>query len=302
MFCWGAYDRVSAGHEIATRLELDAPARFIACGYDRDCAIRESGDGDCWGEWIPDSLEPIRGPMRSVAVSYRPCFVDEHGALLCHLDINWRSGTFARTELVAHGTSDVSAGEQFACAVVGAQVLCLGENHDGELGREPSGVVDWGAPGVVEELAEVVDVATGRRHACALRQSGDVYCWGNNERRQLGTSSPSTSTPQRVEGLPLDVVSIDAFHNNSCALRAGGELICWGDNDFEQLTRDRHDSPLGPTRIELDVRLVEVGVGGNFICGLDDASQVWCWGRNHVGQLGADTRTTRGVPSRVLRP
>ena len=82
----------------------------------------------------------------------------------------------------------------------------------------------------------MIDV--GDVHACALRRTGRVLCWGRNEFGAVGdgTMGPSTvrPTPVEVQGL-ADVASIALGGAHSCARRRDGEILCWGVNNFGQL-------------------------------------------------------------------
>jgi alpha-tubulin suppressor-like RCC1 family protein len=44
-----------------------------------------------------------------------------------------------------------------------------------------------------------VDVGVGDGHTCALDDTGRVWCWGDNERLQLGRGAgPARGTPRTV--------------------------------------------------------------------------------------------------------
>ncbi len=59
------------------------------------------------------------------------------------------------------------------------------------------------SPALVPLSAPATRITTGARHACALLESGEVYCWGGNNRGQLGDGTGIDSTiPVRVRGLP----------------------------------------------------------------------------------------------------
>ena len=58
-------------------------------------------------------------------------------------------------------------------------------------------------------------VSAGLFHTCALRESGDLACWGQNLYEQL----------EAPAGTFL-AVSSGTFH--ACALRDTGAIACWG--------------------------------------------------------------------------
>ncbi len=99
--------------------------------------------------------------------------------------------------------------------------------------------VDWGLS------PEVIDLALGKSHSCALLLDGRVYCWGENGGSYaniLGNSSfkgDSTPDPKRVDlGVSSSLVSsnwtsgsasvIIAGDGVSCAIMQTGEALCWG--------------------------------------------------------------------------
>ncbi|MCS6857961.1 MAG: RTX toxin, partial [Sandaracinaceae bacterium] len=80
------------------------------------------------------------------------------------------------------------------------------------------------------------------RHACALLETGELRCWGNNREGQVGSGMAGTNqlrpTPVLTSsgGPPLSgVVDVAAGYAHTCALLASGELRCWGHNAFWQL-------------------------------------------------------------------
>ncbi|HRI71560.1 MAG TPA: hypothetical protein PK156_45315, partial [Polyangium sp.] len=55
-----------------------------------------------------------------------------------------------------------------------------------------------------------VSIAGGYHHHCAVMTNGDVYCWGRNEKGELGDGTlASKSKPTKVIGLPGPAVQVD---------------------------------------------------------------------------------------------
>ncbi len=108
------------------------------------------------------------------------------------------------------------------------------------------------SPSRVRGIVDAVDVSVGSTHACALNRSGDVYCWGSNNRGQLGPNfvdhpSPVPGATPALEDrnsewrrgalrdspipLPLhNVRSVSAGDGVTCAITSSGDLHCWGDS------------------------------------------------------------------------
>ena len=111
---------------------------------------------------------------------------------------------------------------------------CWGENTWGGLGNGLQ--IDSNVPvavsgGLFEQL-----VAGGYiGHTCARTVSDDAYCWGENERGQVGDGSAvDRLTPVAVAG-DHSFTSIDAGFRHTCGLVATGNLYCWGSGAVGQL-------------------------------------------------------------------
>jgi hypothetical protein len=164
----------------------------------------------------------------------------------------------------------VNVGMAHACAIDATGALyCWGSNLAGE-----SGSADPSSPGGARriELAEHVrsvscggaydvHLATplrftlspvGLAHTCAITEEGALYCWGANDRGQLGDGTRDDSAvPRRVPFVFPTQVSAGGGH--TCAIDAAGGLWCWGDNTYGQLGVSPREIPFSdfPIRIEL---------------------------------------------------
>ncbi len=76
-----------------------------------------------------------------------------------------------------------------------------------------------------------VQVTVGARHACALKQTGSVYCWGSNDACQVG-SGVSGLLQLRPQLYPTfyDFVWIRAASAGTmtCGIRRNSDVVCWG--------------------------------------------------------------------------
>jgi alpha-tubulin suppressor-like RCC1 family protein len=78
--------------------------------------------------------------------------------------------------------------------------------------------------------ADVVALAVGVRHSCALHSDGAVSCWGANDRGELGDGTlVRSAVPVRVDHLD-DAVEIATDGIRTCARRRDGTVSCWGPN------------------------------------------------------------------------
>jgi alpha-tubulin suppressor-like RCC1 family protein len=145
-----------------------------------------------------------------------------------------------------------------------------------------------------------VTVAAGGLHSCMVNAEGRAYCWGGNDRGQLGASGAnSVATPLAVAG-DVRFTAIATGLSHSCAIARGGAAWCWGENERGQLG-DRstmaHQAPMGV----VDARMfTAIGVGVAHSCALDSRGEALCWGSNAHGQLGSESLASEiGAPTLV---
>jgi alpha-tubulin suppressor-like RCC1 family protein len=195
----------------------------------------------------------------------------------------------------------VTLGDRHGCILTkDADVECWGDNSNGQLGWDPTQLSASETTRTVPGLSGVTAVAAGSLHTCAVSQRR-IYCWGNNERLQLGRTTDTTHPgylPTAIDGL-TDVTSVAAGSLHSCALGADKKLRCWGANDKGQLANPDKRDALRPVTVPLDdVR--SVSLGKLFSCAVTAGSKAYCWGDNTWGQLG--TGQSNSSPSLVPTP
>lgn len=103
--------------------------------------------------------------------------------------------------------------------------------------------------------------------ACAVRNDGDINCWGANPTG----AAPVTRAPNSGD---YTQVANGLYH--SCALRADGIVECWGDNAMGQ----------APTTKQATSGHVftQISAAGFHTCALREDGVVECWGMNNSGQ------------------
>ena len=150
-------------------------------------------------------------------------------------------------------------------------------------------------------LRDVVQVAVGNYHTCALRADGAVKCWGSNVGGLLGNgrSGSRELSPVSVVGLGGPVTSISAGIGHTCALTSKGGVKCWGGFNGGVLGIGVFDG--GPYTVPEDVvglasGVVAISAGKVHTCALTSAGGVKCWGGNADGELGDGTYERRAMP------
>lgn len=141
----------------------------------------------------------------------------------------------------------------------------------------------------------------GGYHTCAFRSNGSIWCWGGNNKGQLGLGNTTArSTPQPLTTLASGVTALAAGELHTCALKTDGSVWCWGENEFGQLgdgTLTQRNAPTAVDALSSDVTALAAGY--KFTCALKTDGSAWCWGLNSSGQLGDGTTVNRSVPTAV---
>jgi alpha-tubulin suppressor-like RCC1 family protein len=158
----------------------------------------------------------------------------------------------------------------------------------------------WGHPvGLARPTtpATFASITVGYSHMCALTPGGAAYCWGENEKGQLGNGvAPSTRLRRVLGGVTFR--ALDAANDYTCGIVAEGAAYCWGDN-ASGVVGAEPDSSSVPTRVSGALRFMSLSAGGRHACGLVEGGAIYCWGENRLGQLGDGSTRKSTTPVRV---
>ena len=208
--------------------------------------------------------------------------------------------------LTSQGTPrDIDVGKTHVCVVLSSgQIDCWGQNDQGQLGQDFACVYGSFSDGcngnfAVPQSGQAVNptsgnftqVSVGKAHTCALHESGQVYCWGDNSDGQLGLgTTQSVSVPTLVNTM-FRFTSIDTGDAHTCGIDEQGDVWCWGRNAFGQLGDSTTTSQNLPAKVQLPpgYSAKSISVGAEHSCAILNESQPACWGRNSQGQLGDGT-------------
>jgi alpha-tubulin suppressor-like RCC1 family protein len=132
----------------------------------------------------------------------------------------------------------VVAASRFTCALERAgQVHCWGANTLGQLGTGSPNAAPNPSPAVTG-VSDAIAIWVGYEHACAVRRTGEVKCWGAAGNGQVGSGAvpddASIPKPTAVVGIS-GALGISTGGDHSCATTASGSVLCWGSNSLGQL-------------------------------------------------------------------
>ena len=117
-------------------------------------------------------------------------------------------------------------------------------------------------------VASYIAVSAGYAHNCAIRESGEIACWGHSWVGQ--TDAPEGS---------YTAVSVGGAHN--CAIReSDGAIECWGGNDYGEI-----DTPEG------SYIAVSAGTRAHTCAIRESDGAIECWGDNRQEVWDPETET-----------
>jgi len=209
------------------------------------------------------------------------------------------------------GQSVVWSSLNAAVATVNESGLATGLSA-GQAGiRAEIGVVSGGSVLTVQEvvagpeiLAETISAGTG--HSCGLDVSGNAYCWGWNDRGQLGNGSRDNSSAPVAVQMPSGVtfVSVSGGGEFTVALDATGRAYAWGANGVGQLGDGSGNDSNIPVAVSMPagVSFTTISAGSRHALALATTGEAYAWGFNINGGLGDNSTINRDTPVRVHMP
>ena len=285
-------------------VELVAGARHF-------CARMNDGTVRCWGDNAKGALgvaDPgASGTVVDPAAPWSvPLVVDLEGV----------------TQVVAGGTT--------TCAIVAdGEVRCWGGNEMAQLALDPDfplGDEDrHPTPNPVALPSGAKHIALGPTSACALLESEEVWCWGDNTNKQLARPVGSyieVPGSADLDGLAVTRLALGSF--TGFAITKTGELVSWGAVAGAEGSVSGRETSLSPDAEPLEVGLgpvssfsvsmtfhyraapsAPIGAPMPALQGIGHACAVvkgdlFCWGDTLKGALGAGPAMTSILPRRVV--
>ncbi|AKU97747.1 hypothetical protein AKJ09_04411 [Labilithrix luteola] len=218
--CWGSNDnaQVAPSDTLTTpnatqavtpvALGSSSPVRDLTVGY-ASFAIHEDGTVSSWGN------NPTIGRVSSL-------FPDAYPRTIPLSDVTMVSAPYG----------DI-------CALSNGVPYCWGDPR-GSLGD----ILERALPSPVVFPSGVTQIASTSRSAgnfsypvrvCAIDEKGDLLCWGNNSKGQVGDGTTTYALEPVKVSLPAPAARVSTTSTATCAILTNGKVYCWGDNAQGQL-------------------------------------------------------------------
>ena len=283
-YCWGDNDSGRLG--INSYIPQLAPVRIhsletfktiVATSTGATCALNTEGEAFCWGnnqhgQHGDGTTAPRLGVMkvtggeRYVSLSggfYAFCGETVAGEIFC-----WGLGLTGQFTIPNVESSSyprkISSPVRLRSPVVGSwhvcalsdegRAYCWGLNRYGQLGN---GRVDGAAGGNQYEPTPVAgdlrfsQLAAGADFTCGIVRDGTAYCWGLNERGQLGFAGVRETGPPTLVNSSARFSRISAAEHHACGVTLQQQIVCWGNNSAGQLGHGIPPFTTTPVRISL---------------------------------------------------
>eukprot|EP01083_Nonionella_stella_P000878 2491_1 len=278
----------------------------IATGCVYTCSLSTSNKVKCWG----------RNTLGYGDEIHRGDNANEMGDFLPEVDL----GT-------GFNVRQIVTGYFHACVISTLNTIkCWGSGYAGRLGygdpndrgENPNEMGDYLPEVDLGTEFDVLMIATGWQHTCALSTSNKVKCFGRNNYGQLGlanTNNRGDNANEMGDNLPeIDlgsgfvVTQIAVGGTTVCALSTLYTVKCWGRSGLsgqlgygDTTTRGDNANEMGDNLPEVDlgtgfdVALIAISHDdGGYTCAVSMLNTVKCWGYGGYGQLGYGDYDARG--------
>ena len=345
--CFGS-DFDAGGALVEIDVPPGKPLRHLAFDEKRMCVSRE-GVVSCLfrerAKWIEVPFKEMHAPEQLVVSGEELC--SRHGHVwtcLAATSNDWFGEPRARPLPWSHCTVGMASryhelscfpeesrrpadehvsivmGPRHACELKkGGKILCWGADEHGQAGASPR----WTpTPGTYEVAAieDAVQVAVGGEHTCALREGGEVVCWG----RLSPSLSPGVHLARQSRFQRIVAASTGSSDSHLAALREDGVvLVMHYFGGFEEVKLPAravqlagHDRAGSAVRLENGevyrlrggsepVRILAEGavlLFDRLPCALMQDHTARCWGGADWGVLGPRVRDSSGEAIALPKP
>lgn len=324
-FCWGETAPAVLGSGISTSSLVPAPVpnlpglTAITAGGSFSCGTAAVGFGLCWGSnavgEIGDGSQVTRYLVSSVeggilftslhAGGNFACGTEADGGVYC-----WG---FANLGQLGRGGGPHDSVLSVCSTMIPTVIYCETTPSLVRIGRFLSSTQfeDYCTEASSIHTGctfSVSSLSVGLEHACGIAPAGAAFCWGSNDRGQIGgpvlddlctelIGGPCSMTPAIVGAadttwaVPSDshyaggvFESVSAGGKHSCGIRHDGHAMCWGAGSSGQLGNGSFVDASAPFTVVNAPTFTSVHAGGDYTCALTPVGEVFCWGASYGGE------------------
>lgn len=226
--CWGANHHGQLGQGTLTpwstpqviSYPTTSPAISVSSGYKFSCSLHADNSIWCWGNNHYGNLGNGQSALTTSSV---------------------KSPVPVQVQPTNGAPTSISAFYLHICAQLdNGGIDCWGYDSLGQLG-DGGGNNHRSTPTsiAINQGMQVLSVAGGADHTCAVLTDGTVQCWGDNAQSQRGEAGPQITTPGPSSEVNLllngrKMVEIDGQGYHTCGVVDDGNVICWGQNHKAQ--------------------------------------------------------------------
>jgi alpha-tubulin suppressor-like RCC1 family protein len=275
--CWGTYgfrSNYNTAEPQATPLAIKdasgAPitnVQAVSSGMDHTCASKFDGTVHCWGWNGSGQL----GDSSNVG----------------HLTAQPVTLTGLNKAAEKLSSKALAVGNDTSCVIkTNGEVACWGLGNYGQLGNGANSNSRTPVPVNLQgNFTAVTTSASTGGHACALKDTGDVFCWGLGSYGQLGNGQSTNSNVPVSVNILGGASAISAGGTHTCALKNDGNIACWG-NFYSGQLGVMTQTPEVPNTVIIPGGAIALSAGNAHTCAVKTNGDVACWGRNYSGQVG----------------
>jgi len=296
LWCWGSNAEKQLGVPSPSTSPVPIQVTGLPSGavidvitnYSGTCVLMADGEIWCWGNssHIPQHIQGFTATVKSLVPNNKMCALLENHQVMCWDNINSGPTPFSTPISV---TNIVLGTGGKVCALNMGEVWCWNYIWSNEAITQATG------------LNDVYSLAVGYQYACVVRVMGEIYCWGDNSKGQLGIGMEGGPKPP-VEVVGMDgAVKVSSGAHHTCAI--GNNHIgisCWGSNSAGEIGDGSTEQRLVPVEVSgtTNATVTALSTGDEYSCAIIDNNPM-CWGKNQWGQLGNNSTNNSSVPVMV---
>ena len=307
--------------------------KSVSVGPTTACALKTDGTIWCWGDNANGQLgtndstvgfqrttptqvaNPTGATWTDLSIrGYHACAQDQTNAVYCwgRNDLGQLgNGTTTQTKLPGTALPTVGGvpwrlvrvGITSTCGIrTDGKLYCWGQNANGQLGVGDT--TDRSSPTLVlggysNWTSVALNTGTGSGPAqgdtCGSQSNGTLWCWGLNDKYQLGLGDTTTRTSPVEVGTDTNWSQVEPGVSHACAVKTTGTLWCWGNGLNNQFGM----TVSVPTQVGLATTWQKLAPGRADICLIRSDGTLWCSDYNQMGQLGQGDTAARITTTQV---